>query len=171
MRRLWVGLGLALVLGFVGAMVVGKERTLGGGGVVLLELAPVDPRSLMQGDYMVLAYRLARDADVSGWAADGLLVLRLVEGVGELVGVDKGQAESGQALRPGEVRMRYRIRQGELRLGAESFFFEEGSGAVFEAARYGELRVAADGEAVLVGLRDAEKRVLRAGDVRDGGVR
>lgn len=162
MKRGVVAAGLVLVLGVVGWLVGAKERTLGAGRVVLLELAPVDPRSLMQGDYMRLAYRVAREVDVSGWAADGLVVLRVVDDVGAFARVD-----DGGALAADEVRMRYRVRQGELRLGAESFFFEEGSAPVFEDARYGELRVAADGEAVLVGLRDEGKRPLRADMLRE----
>ncbi len=39
-----------------------REQLLTQGRIVLLELAPVDPRSLMQGDYMALRFRVAVDA-------------------------------------------------------------------------------------------------------------
>lgn len=39
-----------------------KETIAAQGTQVLLELAPVDPRSLMQGDYMRLRYKVALDA-------------------------------------------------------------------------------------------------------------
>lgn len=162
MKRGIVAAGLLLVLGVVGWLVGAKERTMSAGRVVLLELAPVDPRSLIQGDYMRLAYRVAREVTVDDWAPDGFVVLRVVDEVGTFARVD-----DGGALAADEVRMRYRVRQGDLRLGAESFFFEEGSARVFEDARYGELRVAASGEAVLVGLRNGEKKPLRAGMVRE----
>lgn len=152
----WIALGLAAVVGAIGWMVVAKERVLSSGQVVLLELAPVDPRSLMQGDYMVLRYRIAADADAESWPADGRLVLRLdADGVAALVGRD-----AGQPLAEREVWLRYRIRQGTLRLGAESFFFAEKQGHIYDEARYGELRVAPDGDAVLVGLRDRDTRPL-----------
>ena len=38
--------------------------------------------------------------------------------------------------------------------------FEEGDGKRWEAARYGEFRVAADGQALLVGMADAQLRPI-----------
>ena len=43
-----------------------------------------------------------------------------------------------------------------MRVAGDAFFFEEGQMERYEAARYGELRVDDHGDAVLVGLRDAE---------------
>jgi uncharacterized membrane-anchored protein len=56
---LWGGLILALAV--VNRGIVQRERILDEGRVVLLELAPVDPRSLMQGDYMALRFAVAED--------------------------------------------------------------------------------------------------------------
>ena len=50
--------GLA-VLAFVNFGIYGRERLLTEGQVVLLRMAPVDPRSLMQGDYMRLNFEAA----------------------------------------------------------------------------------------------------------------
>jgi uncharacterized membrane-anchored protein len=147
--------GLALVLGAAGLSIVRKESTLRTGRVVLLRLAPVDPRSLMQGDYMDLAYAVARNVP-SKAPADGLLVLADdPRGVARLLRVD-----DGTPLGPGEYLLRYRRRGSRVRLGAESFFFQEGTGKELEGARYGELRVTASGEPVLVGLRDDLLRPL-----------
>lgn len=160
MNRPLVALGLALILAVVGWQIAAKERTLADGTLVLLELAPVDPRSLMQGDYMILRYALSRDMLRSEWGGDppddGAVVIRLDEhGVAHGVRVD-----DGALLEPGLMRLRYRVRRGRVRLGAESYFFEEGTAAIYEAARYGGLRVAPDGDSVLVGLYDAERRLL-----------
>src|SRR3546814_7520410 len=46
----------SLVLGAVNLQVLQKQRVLDDGRTVLLALRPVDPRSLIQGDYMVLRY-------------------------------------------------------------------------------------------------------------------
>src|SRR6185436_18060197 len=43
--------GLVLVLGAVNWSIWGKERIKASGAVVYLDLAPLDPRSIMQGDY------------------------------------------------------------------------------------------------------------------------
>ena len=43
---------LVIILGLVNWSITGKEKHLAEGKIVYLDLAPVDPRSLMQGDYM-----------------------------------------------------------------------------------------------------------------------
>ncbi|WP_426754151.1 GDYXXLXY domain-containing protein [Myxococcus sp. Y35] len=151
--------GLALALLVPTGLVIQKERILRSGKVVLLELAPVDPRSLMQGDYMVLDYAIsqARRGELASIPADGRLVLKLdPNGVGTFARLDT----SGTPLAPDEAKLRYRVRAGRFRLGAESFFFQEGHASRYEDARYGELRVAEDGTSVLVGLRDAQRQPM-----------
>src|SRR5690606_17741733 len=63
-RTLTLVAGL-LVLGVVNYAIHGKERVIRNGEVVFLELAPVDPRSLMQGDYMALRFQLAADIEAA----------------------------------------------------------------------------------------------------------
>ncbi len=107
---------------------------------------------------MTLAYAIARE----GWRTDdaprdGHLVLKRDEnGVGRFVRVHV--PDSG--LGPGELLLRYRIRDHRVRLGAEAFFFQEGHAARYERAKYGELRVAENGDSVLVGLRDELRQPL-----------
>ena len=151
--------GLALALGAPAELVIQKEYVLATGQPVLLELAPRDPRSLMQGDYMVLDYAVSREQqrDLEQRPRDGHLVLRLDEqGVGRFVRFDTPETP----LAPGEFKLRYRIRQSRVRLGAESFFFQEGHAERYERARYGELRVADSGASVLVGLRDEQRQPM-----------
>ncbi|RKH42894.1 GDYXXLXY domain-containing protein [Corallococcus sicarius] len=151
--------GLALVLIAMVALVVQKEAVLARGQTVLLQLAPVDPRSLIQGDYMVLDYAISQSWREGHEAPqeDGNVVVHLDEhGVGTFVRYEK----SGTALAPGEVRVRFRVRNSRMRLGAESFFFQEGHAERYEQARYGELRVMDNGTSVLVGLRDEKYQPL-----------
>jgi uncharacterized membrane-anchored protein len=149
--------GLALVVVALLVLVIRKERVLAHGTPVLLELAPVDPRSLMQGDYMVLDYAVSRELARSEAPRQGLLVLRLDEnGVGRFL----REQTPGTPLAPDELLLRYKERDGRIRLGAESFFFQEGHADLYAGAKYGELRVAEDGSSVLVGLRDAERQPL-----------
>lgn len=54
-------LGLLLVLTMININVMKFETHLATGDSVLLELAPVDPRGFMQGDYMILRYALEND--------------------------------------------------------------------------------------------------------------
>jgi uncharacterized membrane-anchored protein len=158
---LWGGLALVLVV-FVG-LVLHKEAVLRDGQPILLRLAPVDPRSLMQGDYMTLRYAIQADPS---WPLDGKLVVRRdADGVGQLVRL----YVPGDVLGPDELALRYRRRRWQTRLGAEAFYFQEGDAARYARACYGELRVAPSGESVLVGLRDVDRVPLTTDSPPGGG--
>ncbi|TAK82872.1 MAG: hypothetical protein EPO20_19265 [Betaproteobacteria bacterium] len=129
-----------------------RERLLAEGRVVLLELAPVDPRSLMQGDYMALRFKVTDDAfgRVPKQSEDGRIVVKLDErGVGAFA-----RRDDGSPLAASEAALRYRVRDGKVKFATNAFFFQEGTGAAYRDARYGELRVAEDGELLLTGLRN-----------------
>jgi uncharacterized membrane-anchored protein len=51
-------------------------------------------------------------------------------------------------------------KNGRWTLATDAWFFREGEAARWEVARYGEFRVTPDGEALLVGLADAELRPI-----------
>ena len=137
-----------LILAAVNFMILQKERTLTNGRTMLLRLAPRDPRSLMQGDYMVLRYALARAIPQEQLQAKGCIVVSLDEhDIAEFVRVHRDEE-----LSSGEYLLFYRNRRG-LRLGTESFFFQEGNADLYAGARYGELKVDKSGTSVLVGLR------------------
>lgn len=145
----WATLGAVFVV--LNLLVVQKEQLLANGQTVLLPLAPVDPRSLMQGDYMVLRYEAVlrlEQALGKAPARDGKLVLNLD---GRQVATFHA-LDSGQQLTANQVTLRFRVRD-EIRLGAESFFFQEGKADHYATAKYGELKVTPTGDAVLVGLR------------------
>jgi uncharacterized membrane-anchored protein len=152
-------LGLVLVLGVGNYAIWQRHRVADSGRTLLLELRPVDPRSLIQGDYMALAYddRAFPDgARAEQMPRRGRVVLSLDEdGVGSFARLD-----TGGPLAPHELRLSYKLRldSGELRYGAESFLFQEGQADLYADARYGILRVGPDGTSVLIGLADADRR-------------
>lgn len=148
-----------------------KERLLASGAVVILELAPVDPRSLMQGDYMALNYALTqplqqalyqqrdtcRETQTACPSASGHIVIHLDEQQRAIGAV----FDQGQPLQAGEKVMQYHLSSGLLRIGTPSYFFQEGHAERFASARYGEFRVADDGTALLTYLLDENgKRIL-----------
>jgi uncharacterized membrane-anchored protein len=141
---------LLLTLIIVNVQISKKERTLAGGRIMLLELAPVDPRSLMQGDYMVLRYRAADTGRGDSIPRDGTLVVSLDE---NNIATFRRIYSPGETLASGEHLLRYRKRGRGVRLGAESFFFQEGHARYYSSAKYGELRVTETGDSVLAGLR------------------
>ena len=139
-RVLLIAATLVVLLG-VNASIFGVERIRRHGERIFLELAPVDPRSLMQGDYMALRFAIADGIDAKG---DGQASVNVDErGVATLSGDGKGT-----------LRLAYRLRGGRVWLGTNAFFFEEGTASRYTLARYGEFRVDRNsGEAVLVSLR------------------
>lgn len=156
LTRAFILAGALLVLVAVNYSIYGKEQVKRNGESIYLALAPVDPRSLMQGDYMALRFQLA-DAiqstlpNVSSTAAQRAPVVL----------DDRHIATLSPTDRPSDLLIRYRIRAGRVWLGTNAYFFEEGSASRFDNARYGEFRVdRASGEAVLVALRDSEMRAL-----------
>lgn len=150
---------LAAVLFFFNYSVRQKEIILKEGQLVLLELAPVDPRSLMQGDYMELRYRIAEDIDAAELPARGFLVVKLDSvGVAHRVRLQPER----EPLAPGEYLIAYhRTGKWNFYIGAESFFFQEGKASVYEAARYGGLRLDQKGGSVLTGLYDQHRKEIK----------
>jgi len=147
--RILILAGLVLVLGVVNASIVAKERIKSSGERIYLELAPVDPRSLMQGDYMALRFALADRVDAT------------VSGTAPLVVDARGVATLNPDSGAEGLRIRYRIRGGRVWLGTNAYFFEEGTANRYVGARYGEFRVDREsGEAVLTGLADQDLKKL-----------
>ena len=134
---------LLLVLVSVNTSIFAKERVKANGERIYLRLAPVDPRSLMQGDYMALRFEIAEQISTERSGRARLQVD--TRGVASLHPDQDG---------PG-LRIQYRIRNGRVWLGTNAYFFEEGTAARYDDARYGEFRVdPLSGEAVLVALAD-----------------
>ena len=146
-----------LVLVLVNVGIRQREELITSGRTVLLDLAPLDPRSLMQGDYMALRFQLANVAFPRGGEGvkDGRIVLAVdPRSVGTFRRFDNG------SLAADEILLRYRIRDGRPKFATNAFFFQEQHGQYYQAAKYGEFRIDAEGEALLVALRGADLQVL-----------
>lgn len=159
MRQWLFWLGVLLCLGVPNAMVALKEQSLRGGRLVLLRLAPVDPRSIMQGDYMRLNYAdmptLPPDAPTRGFvSADA---------------DDRGVLSNFRLGDAGPVRIRYRVQDGRLRIATDAFYFEEGHASRYEPAAYGKFHLSDAGELTLRSLLDAEFHDLGAGEKASPG--
>ena len=158
-RRILMLLGTLLVFGIVNWQIAVKERLRTGGQTVFLELAPVDPRSLIQGDYMALNFMLANqmgeavNTEVNG---PHVAILQLdARRVGRFSRLD-----NGGPLKSDEVRFRFRIRDGLIWLGTNAFFIQEGDADRYSKAHFGEFHVSDSGEAMLVNLRGEELQKL-----------
>ncbi|WP_326533381.1 GDYXXLXY domain-containing protein [Pseudorhodoferax sp.] len=157
-----------LLLGGVAALLVAnagiwrKQQLIAHGQPLYVALAPVDPRSLMQGDYMRLAFALPDDpesrlAQLLPAERPQVVARRDARGVAELLRI----AAPGQPLASGEFAITLTPARGAWTLVSDAWFFREGDGERFARARYGEFRVAPDGQALLVGLADERLAPLR----------
>ena len=150
-------LNLIILLIFFNSSLVEKEEILSDGTLVLLKLAPVDPRSLMQGDYMSLRYEIANDVNTADLAVRGYCVLKTDS---ENIATRVRFQEEQTPVNEGEILIKYRLTRGQPFIGAESYFFEEGKAEKFEQAVYGGLKVDEEGNSILTGLYDKEQRLI-----------
>ncbi|NRR34311.1 GDYXXLXY domain-containing protein [Oxalobacteraceae bacterium] len=133
-----------------------KEDLIAHGDKIYLALAPVDPRSLMQGDYMQLNFSLPL-SPMNVPAAQPQLVARSdATGVATLLRYHEGSAP----LAAGEFLLNISYKNGRTMVVTDAWFFKEGEGERFAKAKYGEFRVTPDGKALLVGLRGPNLEAL-----------
>lgn len=149
LTKLIVILNLLLLFAYLGYITWQKEKLLSEGQLILLELAPVDPRSLMQGDYMTLNYAIANTVRRSNISKRGFLVVTLDErGVGQFARVQ----DRPIPVATGEYVLNYQKKQWSVDIGAGSFFFQEGRGNDYGKAKYGAIRIDNEGNTLLEGL-------------------
>ena len=151
-----------IVLLLVNWSISGKEHHLKEGKVVYLKLVPVDPRSLMQGDYMSLRFAIANDVykmlpkkeSKHSWRRNNVTATdgRVVVSLNENAVASFKRLEDEKPLVANEVFLRYRVREGRVKFATNAFFFQEGHAKVYQGARYGQFRVDEKGELLLTSM-------------------
>ena len=155
-----VALGLVAVGGLSAQAITSREELIRNGRSVFIELAPVDPRSLMQGDYMALRFRLPDDAR-RHQPTDGRRSLAIgnrdADGVLRLTRIGDARSE----LAPDEMMIELISKRGQWIVVTDAWYFKEGTAKKWEAARFGEFRVLPNGRALLVGLADKDRAGIK----------
>ncbi|WP_282014038.1 GDYXXLXY domain-containing protein [Marinifilum flexuosum] len=152
-----IGFNLILVLFLFNKSIIEKEKILSDGKLVLLRLAPVDPRSLMQGDYMRLNYEISRNISIANIPKRGFCIVRLDEnGIGTKVRLQNDV----KPISDGEYAIEYTTSNRSINIGAESYFFEEGQAEKYDSAKYGGLKIYNQGSSILIGLYDENLRKI-----------
>ncbi len=155
-------LALATILIFVG-LVAKNEWHLHHSKNIFIELRPVDPRSILQGDYMALAYELnlqslkalagseskALDQVIFNHSSVPAKVIldsqnRVVRTI-----LDSNNSFAGQSL----ILKNPENRLQALYPASRSFLFAEGLAQCYQKAKYAEFKVNTKGEAILFDLR------------------
>jgi uncharacterized membrane-anchored protein len=182
-RNLWlaiaaVALGQAAVLGW---MIWDRTSLLANGREVVLDVIPVDPRSLFRGDYVILGYDISRFKLPPGTPPperNDPFYITLRKGEGDAWQAVAGSKEKPAQVRPDEVviegRVEYTTHPGteqpqepvvvSLHYGIESFFVPEGAGRELEQM-VGDKKISAliavgpGGQAAIKGLISEGKRI------------
>lgn len=166
-----------IILCLVNLSIWNKQEHLNAGEVIYLELAPVDPRSLMQGDYMALRYAISNKLQtaLSGvnppqqenlipelWdvelpvTKDGFVVIEKdLNKVAQFV-----RLENDQPITEDQRKVQFRLRNSQVKFATNAFFFEEGDEPLYRNARYGVFRLNTQGEVLLTGLLDEHFNLL-----------
>lgn len=130
-----------------------------------LELSPVDPRSLMQGDYMILNYvitdlaweKIKEIQKKEGKALKrGYIVLKLDENkVAHYEDVVKEISNDKN-----KIFISFKFNSYKININADTFFFQEGDAKIYENAKFSEV-VNINNTLRLVGLVDENKNILK----------
>ncbi len=176
MRNIAIPLVLLPILLFFNAAIFQKEDLRANGDMILIELAPVDPRSLMQGDYMRLRFKLIEEANKAvrtlaqkdketKQEEPRAKVTALVVRIDDRKHASFARLHRGESLAGGEkllsVQHRLFAKPQSIKLTPTSFFFQEGHASLYQNARFGLMRVAKDGAHLLVGLVDADGKSIK----------
>ena len=135
-----------------------KEQIKKSNDIVFLELEPVDPRSLMQGDYMRLNYEIANDSniqvDVSKFT--GKIVIMPDENkIAKFV-----RMYQGEKLKTQEKLLSYFITYRGMTVFPNSFMFQEGHGKFYEKAKYAIFKFTSNNQYLLTGLADKDRKEI-----------
>ena len=170
-----VGVFLIALLGAVNYKVQQFEDVLATGKPVVLKIAPADPRSLMQGDYMVLNYAILSDLQQSQFSSES----NETTGIDELspsgkkayilVHLDKNHVATlceAQSEIPTDfkhctpnVYLPIRYKGWLPELPSQDYFFAEGKGEYYAQSEYAEYRFK-DGILLLAHLLDKDFKGL-----------
>ena len=170
-----VGVFLIALLGAVNYKVQQFEDVLATGKPVVLKIAPADPRSLMQGDYMVLNYAILSDLQQSQFSSES----NETTGIDELspsgkkayilVHLDQNHVATfceEQSEIPTDfkhctpnVYLPIRYKGWLPELPSQDYFFAEGKGEYYAQSEYAEYRFK-DGILLLARLLDKDFKGL-----------
>ena len=133
---------LAQVLLLIG-VISQREYSLRHGTEVVLQTRPVDPRSLFQGDYAILAYKISIPPREGQFSNGDSVYVYLEEGPESWSGVDYRHGRDGSDKRP-FIKGRMGD-HGDIDFGIGTFFVPEGTGYIIEEAEDVKVVVSVNG--------------------------
>ncbi|MDR2212592.1 MAG: GDYXXLXY domain-containing protein [Pseudomonadales bacterium] len=154
---LFILLGALASIGIAGQAIISAERLLREGRVIYLALAPADPRSLLQGDYMRLAFDTRNLPDPEYASGPSLALANVDE---RSVATLQTLVPANTVAAPDQILLQIRAKSGRWFIGSDAFYFQEGTADLYENAKFGQFRVGPNGRMLLSALADQELRLL-----------
>jgi uncharacterized membrane-anchored protein len=144
--------------GLAAHSITSNEAVIASGRQIFLALAPVDPRSLVQGDYMRLNFAVPAEARRSNVAPETSNRSWAIASIDErqVATVANIVDERPHLTQAGQIALPMQRKQGRWIVGTDAWFFKEGTAAKWQTARFGIFRIGANGTALLVGMADKD---------------
>ena len=140
-------LAIVLLSFMVFALIIAKhESHLAQGYTIYAKLAPVDPRSLIQGDYMQLGYELGLPSSDDNADKQRATAYVSTDTHGVIV------SSAWQADASHDRALQLKDGQWQWHPATDSFMFAEGLADCYGQAKFAKLSVTEDGQAMLVDL-------------------
>lgn len=149
--RLKLAMGwIAVQVLFFGAWAASEQRKLSTGYPVHVRTAPVDPRDLLRGQYLRLAYEFTlvpTMQDTGGKPKPGDEVWFVLRSEGEYHVPHAAFSQRPTMLGAGQVAIVGRAEQWRVMYGIEEYYVQEGTGTPVQSDTTVRLRVGKDGKA------------------------
>ncbi|MCL6586035.1 MAG: GDYXXLXY domain-containing protein [Anoxybacillus sp.] len=148
---------IALQVAVIGYTAFSKEQLLTHGKLVKLELVPIDPRAVLQGDYVRLGYEISTVKAVNERGTVQVILRKDGAGVYRFVDIYSlnGKPYHRDAYQTGDVLINGKINGDTIIYGIESYFVPEKTGGdVQQHARFAYVRVSRTGDAILEKVSD-----------------
>lgn len=151
--RLGIGTGALAALLVANVGIWQNEALIAHSPAIFVELAPVDPRSLMQGDFMQLSFSLPSESREQDRLAEGANRPHVVAHIDARGVATIKKMHDGSPLQANEILIELTSTRSGWTLASDAWYFKEGEATRWSLAKYGEFRVDSGGRALLVGMR------------------
>lgn len=162
-KRVGILFIILLQVAWIGYQVYSNETLLQNGETIKLELRPVDPRSLLQGDYVELNYTISQleDSSINENGPITIVLRKDAQGIHQYAGIYKydGEWNTPYAPKEGDVLLNGKVTKpwgnaNQITYGIEHFFIPEGTGLEIEGkVKYAVVKVSDKGNAILESLK------------------
>lgn len=158
MKKLLVVLNLILLIVVFGYSVIKEENNLKK-NTFYIKTSPVDPRSLIQGDYMVLNYNITDSARIEAVnIRKGYIRIKINDlKIAEFIRVDKEYVPPSN----NEISIQFQKNSSNIDIGVNSYLFQEGTGNKFQKAQYAEVIELKNGKLRLKSLLDKDFKIIK----------